>query len=253
MRHIPVTTATVQPSGARWAGNIGSNGDNKTKTIVYPKSVSPKSEDSNQGLYAIVSVNSLLTLPVTVAVILFLCKKFYKKKPKTDNVEIDHVDPCYNDLNEFNTCVKTSDYDALSNCAEDTDTASCTANYLIRSPLQRKARENSYVPVRERKPKENDETITNQDIYSKIQRKDVVIETGYHSMDGSIVIESLECQDSLNTLQRSEESLYIVPLVPTIEEPGIRIKSSIEMTSYKQDEGELEDAGREGEIYVTVV
>jgi hypothetical protein len=251
---LKVRTTTSKSLGTKLPRGISSNGGNKTRSMFYPNSVPPKSDEYNHGLYVIVSVNSLLTLPVTIAVILFICRKFYKKKPKTDLVDPDHVDndPCYNDLNEFNTCVKVSEYDALSICTEETNSTSYTTNYCPHSAPQRKARENSYVPVRERKPNENDETLTSQDIYSKIRRNDVVVESD-HEVDGSITTESVAPQDSLDTLQRSEESLYIVPLVPANEGPGIRIKSSVEMTSSRKDESKLQGTMADGEIYVTVV
>ncbi|XP_061192396.1 uncharacterized protein LOC133200624 [Saccostrea echinata] len=210
----------------------------------------------NHGLYAIVISNTLLTLPVTIVVIIFICRKFKKRRRKFEiQVEnIDNDDVCYNDLNEINTCVKISEYDALSNCMEhvdDTSTASLVC--LENGPIQRKARQNSYVPVKEKKAKENDETMHNKDIYAKVKRKQTT--TNCISMDNSITIETME-SDTTTTDHQSinDESLYIVPLQPTVDEPGIHIKSLKSSVSIcSTDVKETENTDKEGNIYTDLM
>ncbi|XP_062598019.1 uncharacterized protein LOC134259452 [Saccostrea cucullata] len=220
-------------------------------------SFNPKTTNHmSHGLLAIVISNTLLTLPVTTVVIILICRKFKKKKLIIKNEEetnLQNDDPCYNDLNEINTCVKTSEYDSLSICTEEVDATSRTNLACSRDgPAQRKARENSYVPVKEKKAKENDETIHNNDIYAKVKRNQTPAD--YISMDSSITVETMDTNTTIIDLQSVDESLYIVPLLPTADEPGIHIKSvksSITNSSIEADGGKNDE--REGNIYTDLM
>ncbi|XP_062591594.1 uncharacterized protein LOC134253102 [Saccostrea cucullata] len=229
-----------------WKANLKPN--------LNPKTTNP--EHMSHGLLAIVISNTLLTLPVTTVVIIFICRKFKRKKLKIKNEEetnLQNDDSCYNDLNEISTCVKTSEYDSLSICTVEVDATSRT-NLACNGggPAQRKARENSYVPVKEKKAKENDETIHNNDIYAKVKRNQTPAD--YISMDSSITVETMDTNTTISDLQSVDESLYIVPLLPTADEPGIRIKSpksSISIPSI--DVEERKNTDREGNIYTDIM
>lgn len=186
----------------------------------------PEAPTLHHGLYVIVSTNTLLTLPITVAVILYICRKRKTRKTKPDTVEeiYYHANPdtCYNDLNEIHTVTKACEYDALPVGSEDFGDGRFSLDFL--DDVQRKTRANSYVPVRERKPKENDERNNEKDHYTKVKKNFSRTEACMTRQNETT--ESLDSQTSGNTTLSNAECQYVVPLTPTAAGPGISIKSA---------------------------
>lgn len=188
----------------------------------------PEAQTLHHGLYVIVSTNTLLTLPITVAVILYICRKRKSRKTKQETVEeiYYHANPdtCYNDLNEIRTVTKACEYDALPVDSEDFGDDRLCLDFL--DDVQRKTRANSYVPVRERKPKENDERNNERDHYTKVKKNFSRTEVKGNMTRQNETTESLDSQTSVNTTTSGAECQYVVPLTPTAAGPGISFKSS---------------------------
>ena len=206
------SSSTTNGSSISVESNIQSNDsgyDTEQQTLL-----------THHGLYAIVSTNTLLTLPITVAVVIFICRKRKSKKNRLEDEPIIYYhansDPVYNtcNLNGINNNAKGDVYDALSVYSEQ----GSQLNISCLEDAPRKARANSYVPVRERKPKENDELATEIAEYTqvkKVNRRAWDVELGH-----SMTVDSLESSSLTDNRQSVEDIPYIEPLVPATSELG---------------------------------
>ena len=169
-------------------------------------------------MYAIVSTNTLLTLPITVAVVIYICRKRKRKKNRLEDEPIIYyhanADPVYNTCNGVNNNAKGDVYDALSVYSEQ----GSQLNVSCLDDAPRRARANSYVPVRERKPKENDELATEIAEYTQVKK--VNRRAGHVELGHSMTVDSLESSSLTDNRQSIEDIPYIEPLVPATSELG---------------------------------